>query len=309
MPRRHSLIAVTALLAAAAAVPASARVPHLTELTATTVVTASSSGWVDVVVPVDARLSASYEGNRDVAVEGTGRFVGLWLLRDGQAYDGDGLTVLRLPAFLGGRVSTSGSYAPAQTCKGTPEALPLSYDCTGGPAPTSIVLHEGRYRLLVLADGHPLRFTLRLHGLDAGTTEVSPTKAVRSQEKALPARDGVGSQLVTFGATAPFGTSTSAWVMATAKGTTDPTFSGHSSCARQDDGTPPPLAYGPHCPNGLAGGYREDVRVAGQQYGFLGAFVSTGDSTAPLGLGGSVNDSGGVTLGDTLGVWLDYVGV
>ncbi len=301
-------IATTVLLAAALAVPAQARVVAPVELTATTVLTAQRSGYVDVVVPVDARVSAKVEGNPDVVFSGGGRLVGFWLERESATVGGftDSLSSTRLPAFLGGRQHTYGSYAGTQQCTGTPEAFPVAYDCPDSTTPPAILLHEGRYRLTVLADGSPLRITLTLHGLDSGTTELSPRTNLASVQKALPRRDGIDNTLVTFGATAPLKGNVATWVMATAKGSASPAFEEWSICARADEGDAPALGYGPHCPDGVGGHYSYEVHVAGQTYGGMGGFVTASSEvgTRDVGVGGSFGDSGGVTLGQTLGVWM-----
>lgn len=305
MRHLRPLLAATALLAAAAAVPAQARVQRPVELTSTTVVTTSHSGYVDVVLPEDVRLSARVDHNPDVALSGSGRFVGVWLERGTSYYDSvDGLTSYRLPSFEGAAQQTYGSYTPTGECTGVPEAMPVHYDCTHLPAPQAIVLHEGAYRLTVLADNAPLTITLTLHGLDDGTTRLGLAHGLTSVEKALPQRDGLQDKVITFGATSPIRGSIASWVMATAKGASGATMDGESVCARRDAAAPPPLAYGPHCPQGEGGSYYYQVHAAGQSYGFLGGFVTAGGPDGDLGLGGSFGNSDGVTLGQTLGVWL-----
>jgi hypothetical protein len=301
------VLVVALLVVAVSGVPAQARIPRPVELTATTVVTTARSGYLDVVVPVDARVSPRVAANPDVRISGRGRYVGVWLERveEGQASFGDGLSAIRLPSFAGGAQSTYGSYSPAGECTGVPEAYPVHWDCTDLPEPEAILLHEGRYRLTVLADGSPLTVTLSLHGLDEGTTELSPTTTLASAQKALPRLDAVGDTLVTFGATAPVAGNVSGTVLLTAKGSAAPVVEGVSSCQRQDAGAPPPFAYSARCEGGTGGGYSYRVNAGGQGTYVMGAFVSTGgERSAPVGLGGSVSDSGGVVLGDTLGVWL-----
>lgn len=303
----RALLVSSLLLATIVSVPAQARVATPIELTATTIVTAERSGYVDVVVPVDARVSPAVERNPDVDISGKGRFVGFWLERsaaNGASFAG--LSSTRLPAFLGGAQRTYGSYSPALACKGIPDAYPITYDCTKQPPPQAIVLREGRYRLTVLADTSPLRITLTLHGLDPRTTTITPRHALASTQQPLPARDGIGDRLVTFGATAPIQGKVMAWVAAAAKGSGSPVLAERSVCVRADQGAPPPLAFGPHCPNGIGGGYSYQVNLAGQTYGGMGGFVtaSSEPNTSDVGVGGSFGDSGGVTLGQTLGVWL-----
>jgi hypothetical protein len=75
MRRLRPVLAVAAVLAATAAVPAGARVATPVELTSTTVVSTARSGYVDVVLPSDARLSPKATGNPDVHITGGGRFL------------------------------------------------------------------------------------------------------------------------------------------------------------------------------------------------------------------------------------------
>lgn len=291
------LLATAALgLAALVAGPAEARTPALPELAATTVLTTTGSGYVDVLVPEHARLSPRYDANPDVTFSGTGRLLGVWLepLDDGQ----DRLEAVRLPAFLGGRTQTSGSTEPAPVCSSDPLG---GQSCTT-PTPTAILLHEGRYRLTVLSDGHPVTVTLRLRGLDPGTAELRPAHALASAQQPLPARESLGDKTVTYGGQGPLAGSLRTFVAATAKAPGSQ-LDGASTCERRDDAATPPYAFLPSCPGGLQSSYR--FVVAGGQYGVFGMwFGGAASDTARSSLGGSFTNDAGVALGQTLGVWL-----
>lgn len=294
--------AAALVLASIVALPARAAGPRPVVLSDTVTVVTSRSGTLEVSLPDDARLSVS-AGADDVTFDGAGRMVGLWLERSD--HSGDFLTSYRLPAFAGGRQVTYGSM-PAADCTGVPsDALPLTYDCTGSTAPQPVLLHEGRYRLTVLADGSPLRVTLRLHGLDGGALSLAPQRDLPSAERALPVLDTVGTDLVTFGAEAALGVPVQAIVVATAKTSAGSAFDESSVCVRPG-GSAPPLAYGPHCPDGTSGGYQYRLSVGGTGTQGMGGFVSSysEDETGPVGAGGSFGDSDGVTFGQALGVWL-----
>src|SRR4051812_12598844 len=285
------------LLVPGAAVPASAGAPRPVVLPDTVTVATSSSGTVQVSLPDDARLSVA-DDSGDIAFDGAGRLVGVWLERTDQS--GDFLASYRLPAFAGGRQVTYGS-VPAPDCKAVPaDALPVTYDCTGAPFPQTAVLHEGRYRLTVLADGSPLRVTLRLHGLDAGDLTVAPQRQGARTQQALPVGDTVGDKLVTFGRAASVGGPAQTFVVATAKGAGNSAFE-ESSVRVQPSDASAPFAYGPHCPGGTAGAYQYS---AGPAIRGGGVFVSSSDEgqSGPVGLGGSFGDSAGVTFGQALGV-------
>ena len=299
------IVAAGLLLAGGFALPAQAHVSAVPSATSTTVVTAAQTGYLDLQLSDDVRLSPSYGANPDVALSGQGRFVGAWLVRgqDLNTFSDDFVQALRLPDFLGGERRTQGSAYPAPSCT---SAMPLGLNPSCAyPDPQGILLHEGNYRLYVLTDGSPITVTLHLHGLVAGTTELRTAHALPSAERVLPQLDGVGTSLITFGAVAPLSGSVATWTMATAKGSDTPTWREASTCERQDTDAAPRLAYGPHCPNGRGGGYQYTVSAGGQNVGGVGGFVSSGgDDTPPVGLGGSFGDTGGVTLLRTLGVWM-----
>jgi hypothetical protein len=265
------------------------------ELAGSTVVTAARSGYVDVGLSRDVRLSPRYRDNPDVSVTGQGRLVGLWL----EALDptGDQLEVMRVPSFLGGRTRTSGTTEPAPQCSSDPLGLPSS--CST-PTPKAIVLHRGRYRLTVLTDGHPLTLRLHLSGL-GGSARLRPVHALRSAELPLPLRETVGDRVVTYGATGPVAGRVRAWVAATAT-TSGTQVDGWSLCERHDAAQDTPFAYSPACPGGTSGGY--DLAVRDGRYGVFGAWVGGVESAPNGGLGGSFTNDAGVRLGPTLGVWL-----
>jgi hypothetical protein len=296
-PVRVLVVAVLAL-GGLAAVPAGAA-QGLPALTSGTVVTAASSGFVDVELTRDARLSPRSTGNPDVALSGTGRLVGLWLEPlDTDASPGDTLEALRLPGFLGAVTRTTGTTEPAPVCK---DDLTGGQSCTT-PTPTAILLHAGRYRLTVLTDGHPVSVALRLHGLPARTTSLRPAHSLVSAELPLPARETVGDRHVTYGGQGPLAGSLRTFVVASAK-PGGSARAGWSVCDRRDPATAAPFAYSTACPGSTSGGYALSVHQG--SYGVFGAWVGGGvDDATPVSLGGSFTNDGGVVLGQALGVWL-----
>ncbi|MDX6275007.1 MAG: hypothetical protein QOJ92_2217 [Frankiales bacterium] len=316
MSKHPSMLRATALggLLAAAALsgPADARKPRPVELTETTVVTATHSSWVDVALYDDAVLAARPEHNPDVDVAGSGRLLGLTLRSLGTGFaDTDELSVYRLPAFLGSRQLTEGTTDAGSSCSdGTPvgpTTVPVGGNCTY-TEPKHIVLHEGLYRLSVLTDGSPVTFTLTLHGLDSGSRELTPTHVLASTQQTLPKLDGAGTNLVTFGATAHLAKAEPAYLLAAAKGSANPTYYEESVCVRQDGGVPaPPLAFGPHCPNGVAGSYSYRLNPGPTSYGGMSVFSGSllPGHEGDYAIGGSFGDSGGITLTNALGVWME----
>lgn len=302
---RSTLVVATVTALATTALQADARVVRPVELTALTVVEAGSSGVLDVILPEDAVLDVRREANPDVTLSGSGRFVGIELTRQDDEFDFPSLTTYRQPAFLGGQTLTYGAGSPPPECDDElVPGGPLPEQCTYGEQ-ERIVLLQGHYRLQVLTDGAPLTVTLRLHGLDDGETRVQPTRQLRSLQKTLPPLDARDDKVVTFGATGLSGRA-SGWVFATARLSSDATVEIVSQCRRQDAAAPPPFAYDSRCEGGRGASSRMTVRAAGQERQGWSGFVSSGTSDAPpIGLGGAFTDSGGVTLGQTLGVWLE----
>lgn len=310
----RATLVLAAVAAAALGAPAEARKPRPIRLTETTTVNATQSGWVDVALYDDALLSPLSEENPDLAVSGPGRLLGLTLRSLGTDYlSTDELDFYRLPGFLGAKELVWGTTDSTGSCSGTPvgpTSVPVGGSCNYSE-PKHIVLHEGRYRLSVLTDGAPVSFALTLHGLDEGETSLSPNHPLASTQLPLPKLDSQDDKLLTFGATAHLSKADPAFIVTAAKGSVDPTVSGDGTCVRQDGSVPPPpYAYGPHCPNGVAGSYDYWINPGhGVPASFGGFGVFTG-SLVPghegdYGIGGSFSDSGGITLLGALGIWLE----
>lgn len=310
----RSALVLTAIAAAALSAPAEAGKPKPIRLTETTTVTATQSGWVDVALYDDARLSAMTEKNPDVAVAGAGRLLRLTMTSLGTDWSNtDTLELYRLPSFLGSKELVWGSTDSTGACtEGMPvgpTTVPVGGTCDYTD-PKHIVLHEGRYRISVLTDGAPVTFTLKLHGLPAGETTVRPSRVLASTQKSLPKLDSADNKLVTFGATAHLPKAAPAFLVTSAKGSVDPTFYEDSTCVRQDGAVPPPpYAYAPNCPNGVSGSYWYRLKPGGTPVWFGGVAVFSGSllpgHEGDYGIGGSFGDSGGITLLGALGVWLE----
>lgn len=298
------LTGATALARAATGTPPPA-------LTGRTTVVATHSATALVRLTADATLSARTQHNPDTSLSGRGRFVALSLSAErglGDASTFDGVTVFRTPAWAGARVTTYGSAYPPVRCTPWPSAgLDLEDRCAEAP-PAGIRLHRGVYRLTVITDGAPVRFTLRLHGLPGHAT-VRPASGLRTWEADLPQREGLGDRLVTFGAAeSPVPPNASVLEFAAVDVPRDSTTWGDSSCVRQDSGGPPPaFAYAPPCAGGSAASGQWRLDAAGEQTG--GFWVSAGSETStspgPVGLGGSFWSDRGVTFHHALGVWID----
>lgn len=306
-------LAAAATVAATLTLPASAERDQAVALGGVTTVAAEHSGSTKVVLYDDATLTWKSVANPDTSIRGKGRFVSLWLFRDDGFQNTSGETdyvnIWREPAFAGGRTFTSGSAYPQGGCTSWPnDTLPLNESCDT-LTPRSILLHQGYYRLVVVTDRDPVKFTLHLHGAD-GRSTVRPTTPFHTFEAALPQRDGIGDDLVTWGRSARgFDDSSVLFQFVDVSVPSDAKTWGSASCTRYDDGsTPPPQAYGPLCPGGSggSGGFAIDGEpaVGTDPVYFWGSMIPIPGS-GDIGYGGSVWSDRGATFHHALGVWLD----
>ena len=235
---RRLVLGIAALAVAAPVAPASAARPP--ELGATTTITTRTSGYVDVRIPRDARLSPAVSGNPDVRFSGKGRLLGFWLTRiDPEASDYSGVFAYRLPAFAGGKTQVSGSTVPRMKCHGVPsDQVPLQVECDS-PKPTAILLPAGRYRMTVLTDGAPISVRIRLRGLGATTADLAPAHALASVQKKLPQLDGADNKLVTYGGSLGTLGYSELFLVARATYSSQPVYREMSACTRRDSGTQP----------------------------------------------------------------------
>jgi hypothetical protein len=313
-PRIVTLTVAAALLGAVvASVPAAAHLVTAEPLGATTTLTVTHSGSAELVLYDDATLSPAEQHNPDVDFSGPGRLVGFDLVRSDDDYSSSGpggadeLEAARVPGFAGGSTFVGGSTAPQGTCSPYPNAtVPLQQNCTA-PNPKAIVLHEGYYHLVVLADGGPLRITLHLHGVGRSTAAIRLQSTFRSTEKALPQRESIGSDTVTYGTELPFAGATEIATVVSAKLHAGATLLADGFCVRADDGAPPPDAYSPACPGGRSASFSFRLGPTGE-FGVIGLFgspvPSSTSSASNVGMGGSFTDTSGPSYTHGLGVWI-----
>jgi hypothetical protein len=307
MSRRQlvSLGAATALaLGVPLALPSSAQLVRAETLGAVTTMTVDHSGTAELVLYDDATLSPLATRNPDVAFSGPGRLVGFSLTRsDGM---GDTLAAVRMPGFAGGATSVGGSTTPGPRCTPFPDqTVPVSETCTDNPK--AIVLHEGYYHLVVLADGGPLRLTIRLHGLGIPHATLHLQATMRSVELPLKQHESIGSSTITYGgATSALAGQTQVAMVVAAKLHDSATLLAATTCYRNDNGAPPPYAYAPGCPNGATQSYAYRVNAPAASpvgEGVL-VFSAPGSADSASGQGGSFTDSDGPTYVGGLGLWL-----
>lgn len=294
-------------LAAAFGVPAGAGAAP-PQLTASTTIVATTTGYLDVFLARDVTLSPKVHGNPDVAVSGRGRMIGFSMMRS--TLDGryGGLQAYRMPAFMGGRTQVGGTTIPEPACTSVHPMLPPT-ECTA-PNPTAIRLPRGAYRIEVLTDGAPVTVRLDLRGLAATRSTLRPTHALFSTQRDLPTIETAGDRLVTFGATMPApNVPISVTVAIGATYAAAPHVYGKSGCLRRDTAATPPFAYAPPCPGGESAAMMFTAEANGEEFsGFwvYGGFAPD-PATPQIGVGGSVSDSGGVTLKGALAVVVEAV--
>lgn len=305
------VLAAATTVAATLALPASAHLDPPAALAGVTTIEADHSGSSKVVLYDDALVTWKLVNNPDTTIHGDGRFVGLWLTRDdgyqsAEPEGSDWLTVYRMPDFAGGKTRTFGSAYPAEQCTEWPSNdVPLKGSCEFEPK--GILLHQGYYKLTVVTDGSPVRFTLDLQGA-GGTTTISPTTSFRTIESALQQRDGNGDNLVTWGHEEPnFTDAARLFQFVDVTWSDGATARGAGQCVRfGDKSDQPPLAYGPMCLGGSGGSGGYEVNVGPQQMGGVWVWGSSpSDGTGDLGQGGSAWSDKGVTFHHALGVWID----
>src|SRR5206468_10567676 len=103
MNRFRAALAVAATAAAAVAItPASAHPRTPVAAAGQTVVRAAQTGYVDLSLPDDVRVSTRTADNPDLEVSGPGRLVGFWLYRLDTTVDS--LLAVRLAGPAGARV-------------------------------------------------------------------------------------------------------------------------------------------------------------------------------------------------------------
>jgi len=298
------LAAVPALLISgfALATTSSARLVAAEPAGAVTTIHATSSGSAELVLYDDATLSPKQTGNPDVSISGGGRMVAFELRRaDGGQDDVSGA---RLPSFLDRVVTVTGSVTPQSTCTSS-DPLGLQSTCTN-PTPRAIVLHEGYYHLVVLADGAPVTITLRLHGQQQRKATIKLQRTLRTLEANLPERESIGSSTITYGTDVPFTSATQAFTLTKARLHPKAELLAATTCARNDTGAPPAYAFSPACPGGGSVGYAWQIGGGSVPYAYegVGWIGVPGSGGAPNGLGGSFVDSDGPTYLGGLGVWM-----
>lgn len=278
-------------------------------LTADTTITTSTSGWVDVALRDDAVLSPKTEQNPDATITGVGRYVVFWIESLNTGYDNtDSLEVTRYPSWLGGRTTVVGSYDGKQTCSPVLPAVPVSglESCTRSA--DRILLHEGFYRITVLADGAPVSLHLDLGGVRAGSTTVRPTHELASAERELPMFAPPGGKTVSFGGTSHTTKAEPRFLLTDLKRSGDTGIFEDGQCVRQDVTEAPAAAYSPPCAGGSGTAWYE-AKVNGTGTGWfyytpVVAYAPSIGEPYDTGLGGSYSDSLGLTLNHALGVWL-----
>jgi hypothetical protein len=195
---RGIVAVVVALLCGATATSAAAALPTLA---GTTVIAGSKPARVRVVVPHAARLptlSTPDFGQGAWSATGGGRFLGFVLRPAGAPVTGD------TPTVVGGKLNHC--YAPACQPAAVTEQRIDVFSFAANPA-GGFTIPAGTYDLYLLADGAPVKLTLKLAGL-SGTTTLRPSGPVAAKiDSPAPALaiGGQGAAFFTAGSVSPIG--------------------------------------------------------------------------------------------------------
>lgn len=306
---RLALVGATVATAFAVS-PASAHYRVPPAAAGTTIVHAARSGSVDLTLRDDARFAITGDHNPDISISGAGRLAGAFLYRlDGNS---DGVMALRLPSSAGGRVITdvtTSDPAAQPKCTAFPNAtVPLQQNCSA--APTIAVLHQGIYRLVVLADGAPVTVRLTLHGLPGS----------RSLRTTTPLPSGVGSLDVLANPTGNLArgvttmTSTQSGLLLTlaiSKWAAKPTYFGSYGCF-YDGGDPVGQQMLPDCPEGSGVGFSLLDPLHQWPWGAMtqaSLSWSYGAGPGSYTLGQGMESDSGVSIIDGLSAWVALPGL
>lgn len=173
---RRSVRPALALAAAAALVvplEAGAATPRAA---GTTVLRANGVHAAFLDIPRAVTFSFAAVDNPDVAIEGSGRLVAVYVER---REVGVVASIVRLPTALGGWLMI---HAPASSYESTCTGVVIQ-DCENAGTAPRARLRRGRYKVTVVTDGAPVEVTLRLREL-SGAAAVPVT---------LPASGGVAA--------------------------------------------------------------------------------------------------------------------
>ena len=165
---RHSLRAcfvVGVLLCTTMSLPAAGDVtssgPGLTEVAGETVIVGRRSAWTDVHLPSPVKVMIGKTGAGQVVLKGGGRISGFALVEEAA----NGRPRSGIYGFRFGHCPTVGC---------APESPSVVLGGLSGNR--AEILPAGKYRLYIVADGSPVRISLRLPGLE-GKVRVAPDKS------------------------------------------------------------------------------------------------------------------------------------
>ncbi len=229
-----------------AAVPAGATGSFAQVLAGTTTVTTTRSAATDLVLLRDAVIRFEPDGStRDISVSGGGRIVGAWLTGAGS----DALAVLRVQ--VGGHTRTTTdvagtTYPRPAAC--TAQQLGAHQLCPPAPVPKYAVLHQGRYRLVVLTDGRPLTVRLSLHGV-SGSSRLRVTRHLNSGVRPITALEDPTGRYLRVEAAADVPVDSTGILALDADFTRGTRATAGYACSYAP-GPAAPTDYAPYCPGG-----------------------------------------------------------
>jgi hypothetical protein len=300
---RHVALVALGLVAVLVA-PSYAAKPSPRVLRGTTVVTADRTSAIDLVLYDDAlvRVRDDYS-TPDIALAGRGRVVSASLQGP------DSLSVLRYVRNGKPVVQTqaNGTYYPApQNCQQPAPGVAL-WACDDSPPGVQwAMLHQGHYRLRVLADGSPLTVTLHLRGVP-GSARYRTTTPLAGGVRSVPVLSITAPQYQRYETPLTLPANADVVLNLDARWSTSPAAAGVQWCDYVPTRPSLPTDYGYQCPGGqLIGGGSPFVNAAQVDYDPNALF---GLSQTWLEKGGhrvgfSVSDSGGATVTSALLAWI-----
>lgn len=306
MPRSRTLAAVALGLVGLLVAPshAAAPKPAAQVLRGTTVITADRTSSADLVLYDDALVQVRDDySTPDIALTGKGRIVSASLQGPGSLsvlrYVRNGKPVLRTEA--------NGSFYPQpKNCHQTAPGVPMVTCDDSPPGLKWAVLHQGRYRLRVLADGAPVTVRITLRGVK-GTARYRTTKSLAGGVVSVPLLSSTSAQHQRYETTLTMPGPTRAVLNVDAQWSPSPLAAGVQWCDYDPTRPALPTDYTYPCAGGqMVGGQGAFVNTAqvdwdpNEMYGLSDTWLEKG--THRIGFGAT--DTGGVAVRSALVAWL-----
>jgi len=205
------------------------------------------------------------------------------------------------------RTYANGSYYPQpKNCHQTAPGVPMMTCDDSPPGLQWAMLHQGRYRLRVLADGAPVTVTIRLRGVK-GTARYKTTTRLAGGIVNVPLLSSTSAQHQRYETTLALPAATEAWLNVDARWSRSPLAAGVQWCDYVPTRPALPTDYGYQCPGGQQlAGYSPFVNAMqvdydpNEMFGLTETWLDKGAHR----VGFAATDTGGVTLTSALVAWI-----